>query len=199
MGIALLTITVIFAGLSFTIAQDVDESPVSDSGFISGYVILTVYDENGNVKQVSESHNTIVVDGLNTLVDNTFPGSAITASGALSHMGIGTDDETITTLAFDNTGLGAALAGCARDAFDSVVSAGSSDSDTDTFADISVTVTSTFLGSAGCDGSIIDEVGVFNDATGGEIFARSILVSPVTALGTDDTLVIDWTFSFTDS
>ena len=198
MGIALLTITVIFAGLSFTIAQDVDESPVSDSGFISGYVILTVYDENGNVKQVSESHNTIVVDGLNTLVDNTFPGSAITASGALSHMGIGTDDETITTLAFDNTGLGAALAGCARDAFDSVVSAGSSDSDTDTFADISVTVTSTFLGST-CGGEIIGEVGVFNDLNTGEIFARSILVSPVTALGTDDTLVIDWTFSFTDS
>ena len=201
MGIALLSITVIFAGLSFTIAQDVEETPVSDSGFISGYVILKVLDENGVVIAYRESHNTIVTTGLNSMVDVTFPGAAgLTTSGAVTHMDIGTDDGSSVALAFNNAGLGTEMvaSGCLRDAFDSVVSTGAvSDGGTPALATIDVTVTSTFLGDT-CGGETIDEVGVFNDLTTGEMFARSILSSPVPALGSTDTLVIDWTFTFTD-
>jgi len=203
MGIVLVSITVIFAGLSFTIAQDIEESPKSDSAFVTGLMTLKVIDENGYVKTYIQSDNTIVQNGFNILVretfSGTFTGTIPTSTGPISHMGIG-DNNPSLTLAANNAALGSAVVDgtCARDLFDSVFSNTATTSGT--FATIDVKVTSTFLGSACATANDIVEAGVFNagGAGAGEMFARNTFAG-VSTLGADDTLVIDWTFTFTDT
>ena len=200
MGIALISITVIFAGLSFTIVQVVEESPKSDSAFVTGLMTLKVIDENGYVKAYIQSDNTIVENGFNILVQETFLGASggIPAStGPISHMDIGDNDTPTVALAAGNSGLGSPVAGsCARDAFDSVSSTGATT--VSTFATIAVTVTSTFAGSTCSTANPIVEAGVFNSLTTGQMFARNTFAG-VSTLGASDTLVIDWTFTFTDT
>jgi len=203
MGIALISITVIFAGLSFTIAQDVEETPVSDSGLVTGHMILRVIDENGYVKDYRQSDNQIVQNGFNILVretfGGTFTGTIPTSTGPVSHMGIGDNDTPTVALASTNTGLGSPITDntCARDLFDSVFSNTATTSNL--LATIDVKVTSTFLGSDCATANPIVEAGVFNagGAGAGEMFARNTFTG-VSTLGADDTLVIDWTFTFTD-
>lgn len=203
-GLLLLSLTVIFAGTTFTLALDADESlTTSDSGFVQGHTTLTVYDENGYVKSYAQSDNAIVDNGMNTLVHQTFGtvGGDIPAStGALSHMGIGTgsvaaigSDSTLTT-----------ITGCARSAA-TFTSAGASTNAATGFSSITVRAAASFAGGA-IDSSCsvaadIREAGMFNAdgtvaAAPGEMFARNVFAA-VNQLGASDTLDITWDFTFT--
>ena len=199
-GLLLLSMTVIFAGSTFAMALDVDESSIGDSGLMTGHMTLTVFDENGNIKAYSQSDNSIVLRGVTTLVQETFgtvpvTGGILSSSGPVSHMEIGTDS---TAPIPGNTGL-TAIAGCAREAatFSAPAASGA------TFATITVTATATFSGGAigsSCSATAdIREAGMFNDVTAGEMFARNTGFAAVTTLGSTDTLKIDWDFTFEDT
>lgn len=201
-GLLLLSITVIFAGTTFTLALDADESLTSDSGFVQGHTTLTVYDENGYVKSYAQSDNAIVQNGMTTLVQETFgltteavTGDIGASTGPVSHMGIGTgslaavgSDSTLTT-----------ITGCVRQAA-TFTSAGAGASGN--FATITVRASATFSGGtvgSSCSAvADITEAGMFNAAgSAGEMFARNAAFAAVTELGATDTLDITWDFTFT--
>lgn len=198
MGIALVSITVIFAGLSFTIAQNVEESSVIDSGLVTGLMTLKVIDGNGYVTTYIQSDNQIVETGLNVLVRETFAvtaGDVPASDGPITHMDIGDNDTPAVALASDNVGLGSPIAGgCVRSGFDSVTS--NTAASTANVASIDVTVVATFLGPECANADPIIEAGVFNDVSAGQMFARNTFTG-VPELGDDDSLVIDWKFTFT--
>ena len=201
-GLLLLSFTVIFAGTTFTLALDANESSTSDSGFVQGHTTLTVYDENGYVKSYAQSDNAIVQNGMTTLVQETFgltteavTGGIGSSTGPVSHMGIGTG--AVAAVGGDSTLT--AVVNCVRQAatFTSTGAGPSGD-----FATITVRASATFSGGAGstvCSfASSITEAGMFNAAgSAGEMFARNAGFTPVTTLGATDTLDIDWDFTFT--
>lgn len=203
-GLLLLSITVIFAGTTFTMALDADESPTSDSGFVQGHTTLTVYDENGYVKSYAQSDNAIVQNGMTTLVQETFgavgAGGVVTgnigsSTGPVTHMGIGTG--SLAAVGSDSTLT--PITGCAREAA-AFTSGGAGASGN--FATITVRASASFSGGAtgsSCSATAsITEAGMFNAAgTAGEMFARNAGFTAVTTLGTADTLDITWDFTFT--
>lgn len=200
-GLLLLSMTVIFAGSTFAMALDVDESPKSDDGSITGVMTLTVIDENGYVKQYSQSDNHIVENGMTILAQETFgtaplTGGIGTSSGPVSHMAIGTDG---TGSAAGNTGV-TAITGCARLPATITATAATTAA---TFAEIVVSTTATFdggtIGTSCSAAADITEAGMFNSLGAGEMFARNTGFAAVTTLGSTDTLKIDWDFTFTDS
>jgi len=194
--LGLLSITAVFAGFTFAMNPDIEESPFSDSAGIVGHMILTVTDENDNVIAFRESDNTIVTLGMNTLGAQTFVTTAGlgVSAGPVTHMQIGSDgtasgpgDSTLTT-----------IGGCNRDA--STIVSPFIGVDIGGNSQVIITATSVFNGSAvgGCGGSVIAEAGMFNDVAAGEMFARNTF-GPVPALGLTDTLTIGWNFTFTDT
>ena len=200
-GLLLLSMTVIFAGSTFAMALDVDESPTSDAGLITGVMTLTVFDENGYAKSYSQSDNHIVENGMTILAQETFGTSTLTggigsSTGPVSHMAIGTDG---TGSAADDTSI-TAITGCAREAAAITATAATTVS---TFATIVVSATATFDGGtvgASCSAvASIVEAGMFNSLGAGELFARNTDFAAVTQLGSTDTLQIDWDFTFADT
>lgn len=199
-GLLLLGLTVIFAGSTFTMALDAEESSTSDSAFLTGHMTLTVFDENGYVKSYSQSDNAIVQNGMTILAQETFGTAALTggigsSTGPVSHMGIGTSptatDPTDTSLT--------SITGCARLPATITATAASGG----TFATVTISATATFAGGAvdsTCSAvADIREAGMFNDVSAGEMFARNVGFGAVTQLGSTDTLKIDWDFTFTDT
>lgn len=203
-GLLLLSITVIFAGSTFTLALDADESLTSDSGLVQGHTTLTVYDENGYVKSYTQSDNAIVDNGMNTLVQQTFgtvSGDIPASTGAVTHMGIGTG--SVTAIGSDSTLT--TITGCDRSAA-TFTSAGASTNAATGFSSITVRASASFTGGAtdsSCSASAsITEAGMFNAdgtiaATPGEMFARNAAFTAVTTLGPNDSLDITWDFTFT--
>jgi len=195
--LGMLSITAVFAGFTFAMNPDVEESPFSDSASIVGHMILTVTDKDANVIAFRESDNTIVVLGMNNLGANTFststgiPGLGQN-SGPVTHMDIGSNGAASAPGDVGITALGGT---CVRDltGFDSPFVG----IDPVTLnSQVVIRATSVFAGTT-CGGTAIAEAGVFNDVLGGELFARNTF-GPVPALGATDTLTIQWNFTFTD-
>jgi len=195
--LGMLSITAVFAGFTFAMNPDVEESPYNDSASIVGHMILTVVDEDNNVIAFRESDNTIVILGMNNLGANTFststgiPGLGIN-SGPVTHMDIGSSGTFSTATDVGITALGGA---CVRDpsAFTSPFIGANLGGN----SEVIITATSVFAGTT-CGGTAIAEAGMFNDVLGGELFARNTF-GPVPALGATDTLTIQWNFTFTDT
>jgi len=197
MGILLLTITVILSATAFLTTQNIAEPSPNDSSFVLGHVTLKVLDENGYVKDYRQSDNVIVADGWNALVQTAFPGDysfgAIPAtSGAFTHVGLGSG---AGPLGGGNVSLGTALVACPRVAFADIFSDGAQ-VDLTLFSTIDIEIAADFAGATCTDNVVINEAGIFNDATTGEMFARNTF-GDVPALGISDALELDWTLTFT--
>jgi len=203
MGILLLSVTVILSAATFLTTQTLDRSSTNDVGFLMGHVTITVVDENGYVKDYRQSDNVIVEHGWEALVQNgfsitPFTGAIVAPTGgsAFSHIGIGSGGAD--PLSGLNEDITTPIVACPR----SVLEAFSDGAGTDPMLGstiITFELSADFFGDdcAG-DGSDIDEAGVFNTdgvSPGGEMFARNAF-APVTALGPDDSLLIDWDFTF---
>jgi len=211
MGILLLSITVILTAATFLTTQNlIESSSTNDVGFLMGHVTIKVLDENGFVKDYRQTDNVIVNSGWNTVAQNSFVnhdefgeaelalgGTIPGTGGPFTHMGIGTVD---TGLSGANADLAApAIATipgtlpCPR----SIIEVGSDGASIGIGLDssIEIFVFAEFDG-ASCEASDpINEAGIFNAATTGEMLARNTFI-PVAALGSLDVLEIDWTFTF---
>ena len=167
-------------------------SETVDRGLIYGHVEATLYDEFGNVKAYTQSDNTIVDVGLdmilNNLIEPPITGISNATLGDVSHMQIGT--ATVEAGATNSTI--DAISGCITTA----ITASSSGTGV-------VLLEATFtvgINGSNC-GTAIGEAGLFDGATGSgsdSLFAQNKFASTV-PLGVDDSLDIDWTFTFTDN
>ena len=180
--LGMLSITAVFAGFTFAMNPDVDESPFSDSASIVGHMVLTVTDKDANVIAFRESDNTIVVLGMNNLGANTFSSSTAIPglgqnSGPVTHMDIGSSGTFSTATDVGITALGGT---CLRDLTGLDSPFVGVDPITGN-AQVVIRATSVFAGTT-CGGSPIAEAGMFNDPATGELFARNTF-GPVPALG----------------
>lgn len=147
---------------------------------VSGWVKITVIDENGNIKSVHEDHNLIVTVGLGATSDHLFGTSHVTGEGVFDYIGLGTSS--------------------------TAVSAGHTDCQTPTgsrLQDASVT-------NSGSNGAVInqswvavlgsitvEEICLFDAVSSGNMYARQVTGSIV--VGATDTVNAEWTVSFADS
>jgi len=198
LGLVMLSLAVIaVSGTTYGLAQEqVQEPTVNESGFVKGHVEVVVTDEEGNIKAYRQSDNAIVENGMDLLAKRLFSGITGTTStdASLTHMGIGTGGET--GAASTQTALVTPITDCAR-----VAASFSTTGKTSAggFATIPVSATATFDASADndCATSSIDEAGLFNALTSGNMFSRNTF-SAVT-LSTSDSLAVTWTFTFSDT
>ena len=201
MGIVLLTITVILSAATFLTTQNIAPSSPNDSSFVMGHVTLKVIDENGNIRDYRQSDNVIVGTGWDTLVQTAFPGdysfgaivTTATSSTPFGFIGVGTDG-LVSPLGAGDPALSAEVC---RSAFSEIFSAGAVvDPDPITgFSAITIEIAADFDG-IGCPGFTLNEAGIFNDPAAGEMFARNTF-GDVAPLGSDDTLELDWSLTFT--
>lgn len=142
---------------------------MKDTISIEGKLNIKLFDEEGNLKDERNVHNTVVTAGKNFIADqlSTTPGST-----KMTHMAVGTGTTAVdpgdTTLVTEND----------RNAVTS---------STDT------TNVLTVVGdwAAGDATAAITEAGIFNAASNGTMLARSVFSAINKAAG--DTLSITWT------
>jgi len=195
--LGMLSITAVFAGFTFAMNPDVEETLDNDVASVYGHTTFTITDKDDNVIAVRQSDNMIVLTGMRVLGQNTFgTGTGSVAglgfvTGPVTHMEIGTG---IGGPFVTDTGV-TSIPGCAR-----VLSGytGFTEVSPGGFSQVNVTGTSVFLGT-NCAGNVINEAGIFTGLVGGELFARNLVVPAVPALGATDTLTIQWNFTFTDT
>lgn len=198
-GIVALALVAVSLSGTFAFADDFQGTQLEEqTGGIYGHLEGRVIDENGNVNQYLQTDNRIVVRGTDMLVINTFApvftGTIDTTLGQVGFMQIGTlataDTSTTNTL-FGPVG------GCVPVAISGASAPGA---DSAGFAQTSPTISATFSGAGTCATTFL-EAGLFDGSTGSgldDMFARGIFATSVT-LTASDSLVIDWTFTFTDT
>jgi hypothetical protein len=153
----------------------------NDGTVLKGYFIITQADEFGNVKQVIQTDNLVVNEGMECVADHVFGTTSCTAEAVFQWLGIGTG----TVAPVDaNTALGTESGTCARvqDATPAI--------DVSVTGQRAVTVESLFSGGT-CEAQAFGEVGVFDASSTGNMLARS-LISPTITLGVGDTLNIEY-------
>jgi hypothetical protein len=218
-------------GGTFAIMQILDLDNVSTSkpqgALLTGNVKVTQFDGDGNIIAYRQSDNHIVMSGMETIMAQVFGDMNSTArmpnlDSTLVHpvrfMQIGTNGER--RLLHNDTSIQNPIASCVRQlaTFNNLTIVdgpahgypnGCDNLATACSAQMNVTATASFLGSASCNVASIDEAGIFNNATtdttagdalgdgGGQMFARNTFGS-VTLMALD-TLQLDWEFTFTDS
>lgn len=187
-NIALMFIGVIAVSMSGTYAllqpaQNSVES-VETSGLM-GHLVVSVNDENGNVKAYRQTDNLITNTGITEMNALFFEDIAASASGEASHFAIGTGGETVAAYTGAGAAIVGAITGCARQ--DAAFSAGTAAN-----GDQIITGTASFSG-ATCAAASVDEGILNNDLTAGDSLARTIF-TPVT-VGAADTLNLTWTFT----
>lgn len=205
MVIVLLSITVILSAATFLTTQNFDRS-TNDVGFALGHMTLQVLDENGYVTDYRQTDNLIVNDGWETLVQTAFDGDytfvdCVSCPGDLtgdaadpfSRMAIGSGGATGPQII--DGGVNTVLSDCVPVTFagieaDNAAAGGGGESE------IVFTIFAEFDGATCSDAQSddIDEAAILN--TGNEMFARNTF-NPVSALGSQDVLEIEWTFTFT--
>jgi len=200
-SLVMMSIVAVAIGGTYFITEATHESSFTtqeDSGFMSGHLEVIVYDENGNIKAYRQSDNNIVEDGIEIMAKQIFTSLLTTTGGGdgpVSHLQVGTGGETAPLPA--QTGLTTAISGCARVV--SIHTGETSAGNSGGFADMDVTVTATVsaVSDTDCAVSSIDEAGLFNDLTAGEMFARNTFTA--VTLTTSDSLALTWVFSLKDS
>jgi len=215
---------VLSAGTTFAFTQGlVDNNSRLSGALFTGNVKVTQYDGAGNIIAYRQSDNHIVAQGMELIMRQVFddinfsannpnPGInwdvAPTGEGQVKWMEIGNAGEW--NLLYNDTDLRNNTGGsCVRQnaAFTNVsshrmpvdpVDCLVTDPDGSTCrARMNVTAMASFSGMQ-CSGALdIDEAGIFNNFTSGELFARNTFGGVV--LNAPDTLALDWEFTFTDS
>lgn len=138
----------------------------------TGELLISLYDENGNLKDSRYINNLVVTVGKNFIASRIVG----VASAVMSHMSVGTDS---TAPVVGNTTLGAEVAG-SRTAL-----SGSTNTNN------TVTYTATFGPGVGT-GALV-EAGLFNAASAGTMLARTTYA--VVNKGAGDTISISWTIT----
>jgi len=137
----------------------------------TGELIVTLYSENGVVKEKKKVNNLVVASGQNHIA------SRLVTSGlptAMSHMAIGDSDQAVVT---GDTTLVSEL--------------GRASLVTITDSDNTVTFSATF--NPGVGTGAVKEAGVFNNSTAGTLLCRTVFGEVNKLVG--DTLSIDWTIT----
>jgi len=228
----MLTLVIASVGGTFAIIQILDLDNVSTSkpqgALLSGNVKVTQFDGDGNIIAYRQSDNHIVKSGMEIIMAQVFGGingtypmpAEANDVHPVRYMQIGTNGER--RLLHNDTSImtpvsaGACirqLAGITNSSAQGAhgAPAGCDDVGTLCSAQMNVTATASFLGSASCDVASIDEAGIFDNSTtdtagadatgygngGGLMFARNTFGS--VTLNMLDTLQLDWEFTFTDS
>ena len=200
-GIVALALVAVSLSGTFALADDFQGTQLEkQSGGIYGHLEAKVIDENGNVKQYTQTDNRIVTNGTDTLVVNSFApsggftGGITTTLGPSTYMQIGTSgaaDTSTTQVLLGPVG------GCVPVTFTGVAANGL---DNGGFAESIATLSATFSGAGAC-ATTFNEAGLFDGSTGSgtdNMFARGVFGSSVT-LAVTDSLDVDWTFTFTDT
>lgn len=138
-------------------------------------VIITLRDENGDIKQQFTSHNLVVDSGLSHIADQL---SSTPDESAMSHIAIGSGTASVSA---SDTSLGS------EEHRNSLTTQSHS-------ADV-VTYEASFAAGEGT--AAITEYGIFNAASGGVMLAR--VVDSVVNKGSNDTLDVTWTVDFNAS
>jgi hypothetical protein len=228
----MLTLVIASVGGTFALMQILNVDNVSaphqhQGALLTGNVKVTQFDGDGNIIAYRQSDNHIVLSGMETIMAQLFGNMNSTAkmpnlTSDLVHpvrfMQIGTNGER--RLLANDTSIQAPIASCIRQlaTFDNATGVdgpahnqpvGCDNAAIACAAQMNVTATASFLGSASCNVASIDEAGIFNNATsdttpgdaagdgGGQMFARNTFGS--VTLMMLDTLQLDWEFTFTDS
>lgn len=144
---------------------------IRDSIKATGALEITLYDNNGNVKQQLSVPNLVVTVGKNVIADRLID----TSTAVMSHMSVGTDNGTILPLATSNLDLGDQLG--SRVSLTSVTRTNNVITYTAEFAD-------------GVSTGAISEAGIFNASTSGDMLCRTTF--PVINKETTDFLTINW-------
>ncbi|MGH7901929.1 MAG: hypothetical protein ACRENZ_09350 [Thermodesulfobacteriota bacterium] len=212
------------------------QTPLSTGGaMLTGNVKVIQYDENGQIIAYRQTGNHIVKEGMEVIMAQVFGGMNSTISpplgpgysfvSGLTHpirfMQIGTGGEW--RLLHNDTNIAYTIGTCLRQPatiVNSTLQGGAHkypNACTDAIgnlcsAQMNVTATANFLGSAGCAVNSIDEAGIYDNSTNavlgqrnvtgpslndGYMFARNNFGS--VNLGPLDTLQLQWEFTFTDS
>ncbi len=183
---------VIGTGLAFQTSLAEEGNPFltkevkTDSATIMGHVVVKVFDENGVLTQYAESDNLVVDVGLDGMVDRIFGTSLQTPNQIFDFVHIGTGsvfapNATQTDLEIPLGGL------CVRVQDVSVFG------DTSVSGETTATIEALFDG-GDCAGQIV-EAGVFNNATGGTMSARSTF--GIVTIGAGDTLTLSYEITIT--
>ena len=197
-GLLMIALVAISVGTTYAITQSDDVVNTASSlaqgsnTQMLGHLEVIVRDSDGNIKDYRQSDNAIVRHGMAILASQTFAGLNYSQTGQVKAMQIGSGGETAPV--DTDVGLNTLIGGCGRQAV-SFTNETAQTVPTD-LAQIAVNSTVTFLGTNCADGSI-DEAAVFNDLSGGLMFARNTF-SAVNLLSSDS-LQLDWDFVFTDS
>ncbi len=159
----------------------------STAGWISGHVTTTVFDEYGNIKHYAQSDNAVMDDGEDCAMQMLFD---LDGSGGdfcpnvvsdFSHIGIGTSNTAVAVGQATLVGEVAASrlqdTTCAFTAANGATTAGT------------CVISSQFTGLT----IIVEESGVFDASTTGNMFARQL--TGTISLVPADTLQVDWTFT----
>ena len=231
----MLVLVISSVGGTFAISQILDHDNVStperQGALLTGNVKVTQFDKDGNIIAYRQSDNHIVRNGMEIImaqvfggINGTYPGESSDSQGLIHpvrFMQIGTNGER-RLLHNDTSVMTPAQFGgffCQRQLASIVNSSGQgahgypgacNDIGTLCAAQMNVTATASFLGSANCNDVSIDEAGIYDNSTtdtagaaatgygngGGLMFARNTFGS--VTLNMLDTLQLDWEFTFTD-
>jgi len=232
----MLTLVIASVGGTFAIMQILDLDNVSTSkpqgALLSGNVKVTQFDGDGNIIAYRQSDNHIVTRGMEIIMSQVFggingtypmPPDSETVGGnthPVRFMQIGTNGER-RLLHNDTSVMTPVSAGLCVRQLATITNVTSGDGpahgapvgcvEPNCSAQMNVTATASFLGSASCNVASIDEAGIFDNSTtdtigadatgygngGGLMFARNTFGS--VTLNMLDTLQLDWEFTFTDS
>lgn len=150
---------------------------------MSGHAIITLADSDGNIKAYRQTDNTVTNNGRDCIADELFgavtPLCDITSTADYTFIAIGTGF-TSQFLSETNTDLGSEI-NTRTGNLESEVAASVS---TGTIKTIKGTFTLT-------DTATVDEVGLFDDATEGNMFSR-LQISPVISGGALDIITITY-------
>lgn len=147
---------------------------------VSGWVKITVLDENGNIKSVHEAHNLIVTVGLGATSDHLFGTTHVTGEGVFDYIGLGTSNTAVSAGHTDcQTPTGSRL----QDA--SVTNEGSN----------GAKINQSWVAVLGA--ITVEEICLFDAVSTGNMYARQVTGSIV--VGTTDTVNAEWTVTFADS
>lgn len=186
-------ITLIFLGVTaasisgtYALLQPSQNSVESvETGGFMGHLVVTVIDENGNVKGYRQTDNLITDTGISNMNGLYFEDIAGAADGEASHFAIGTGGETAAAYTGTGSDLITAIPGCARQ--DAAFSAGPALN-----GDQTITGTASFSG-ATCAALSVDEGVLYNDLTAGQSLTRTVFTS--VDVGAGDTINLTWTFT----
>jgi len=159
------------------------EKTVTEKPTITGYVTLQVFDRDGNLKQTVENHNLIVDGGLDEMAEAIFGVGGVGTTN-FDYLEIGT---SATAPSAGQTALVSPIGGCAR------VQDVSPDLNTLISGETSVSVISSFSGIT-CAGGI-QEAGIFNSLTGGQMLGRSTF--GIVTIASGDTMNLNYTVTLT--